>query len=89
MERMLVLDPDGCVSAAEALELPMFSFREPEEETEVLPYDHSMDNTPSGAVETSHLYRDPLLPESTHRAQRLQRDFSLSAQGFLSCFICH
>uniref|UniRef100_A0AAR2JYL3 mitogen-activated protein kinase n=1 Tax=Pygocentrus nattereri TaxID=42514 RepID=A0AAR2JYL3_PYGNA len=46
MERMLVLDPDGRVSAAEALELPMFSdFREPEEETEALPYDHSMDNT--------------------------------------------
>ncbi|KAL7868453.1 hypothetical protein SRHO_G00098370 [Serrasalmus rhombeus] len=46
MERMLVLDPDRHVSAAEALELSMFSeFREPEEETEALPYDHSMDNT--------------------------------------------
>lgn len=43
---MLVLDPDKRVSAAEALELPLFTeFREPEEETEALPYDHSMDNT--------------------------------------------
>ncbi|XP_051976568.1 mitogen-activated protein kinase 12-like isoform X2 [Xyrauchen texanus] len=46
LERMLVLDPEKRVSAAEALELPQFTeFREPEEETEALPYDHSMDNT--------------------------------------------
>uniref|UniRef100_A0A673H4H7 mitogen-activated protein kinase n=1 Tax=Sinocyclocheilus rhinocerous TaxID=307959 RepID=A0A673H4H7_9TELE len=46
LERMLVLDSDKRVSAAEALELPLFTeFREPEEETEALPYDHSMDNT--------------------------------------------
>uniref|UniRef100_A0A8C2H3X7 mitogen-activated protein kinase n=1 Tax=Cyprinus carpio TaxID=7962 RepID=A0A8C2H3X7_CYPCA len=46
LERMLVLDPEKRVSAAEALELPLFTeFREPEEETEALPYDHSMDNT--------------------------------------------
>uniref|UniRef100_A0A8C1UF01 mitogen-activated protein kinase n=1 Tax=Cyprinus carpio TaxID=7962 RepID=A0A8C1UF01_CYPCA len=46
LEQMLVLDPDKRVSTAEALELPLFTeFREPEEETEALPYDHSMDNT--------------------------------------------
>ncbi|XP_062860723.1 mitogen-activated protein kinase 12b [Trichomycterus rosablanca] len=46
LEKMLLLDPDKRVSASEALELPMFTdFREPEEETEALPYDHSMDNT--------------------------------------------
>lgn len=40
-----MLDPDKRVSASMALELPMFAdFREPEEETEALPYDHSMDN---------------------------------------------
>ncbi|TRY81808.1 hypothetical protein DNTS_008241 [Danionella cerebrum] len=45
LEQMLVLDPEKRVSAAKALELPLFSeFREPEEETEALPYDHSMDN---------------------------------------------
>lgn len=45
MDKMLVLDPDKRVSASMALELPMFAdFREPEEETEALPYDHSMDN---------------------------------------------
>ncbi|XP_056603661.1 mitogen-activated protein kinase 12b isoform X2 [Triplophysa dalaica] len=45
LDRMLVLDPEKRVSAAEALELPLFTeFREPEEETEALPYDHSMDN---------------------------------------------
>lgn len=45
MDKMLVLDPDKRVSAAMALELPMFAdFRELEEETEALPYDHSMDN---------------------------------------------
>ncbi|XP_058626554.1 mitogen-activated protein kinase 12-like isoform X2 [Onychostoma macrolepis] len=46
LERMLVLDPDKRVSATEMLELLLFTeFREPEEETEALPYDHSMDNT--------------------------------------------
>lgn len=46
LERMLVLDPEKRVSASEALELPLFTeYREPEEETEALPYDHSMDNT--------------------------------------------
>ncbi|XP_054864910.1 mitogen-activated protein kinase 12 isoform X2 [Amphiprion ocellaris] len=45
MERMLLLDPERRVNAAEALALPYFSeFREPEEETEAQPYDHSLDN---------------------------------------------
>ncbi|KAM9402469.1 mitogen-activated protein kinase 12b isoform 1-T1 [Salvelinus alpinus] len=46
LERMLLLDPERRVSASEALAMPFFSeFREPEEETEAQPYDHSMDNT--------------------------------------------
>ncbi|XP_046890032.1 mitogen-activated protein kinase 12-like [Hypomesus transpacificus] len=46
LERMLLLDPDRRVTAAEALGLPYFSeFREPEEETEAQPYDTSLDNT--------------------------------------------
>ncbi|XP_053742349.1 mitogen-activated protein kinase 12 [Synchiropus splendidus] len=45
LERMLLLDPDSRVTAAEALTLPYFSeFRDPEEETEAQPYDHSLDN---------------------------------------------
>uniref|UniRef100_A0A3B3TF20 mitogen-activated protein kinase n=1 Tax=Paramormyrops kingsleyae TaxID=1676925 RepID=A0A3B3TF20_9TELE len=45
LERMLVLDPEKRVSAAEALTMPFFAeFREPEEETEAQPYDHSQDN---------------------------------------------
>lgn len=45
LERMLLLDPESRVTAAEALTLPYFSeFREPEEETEAQPYDHSLDN---------------------------------------------
>ncbi|XP_022045319.1 mitogen-activated protein kinase 12 isoform X2 [Acanthochromis polyacanthus] len=45
MERMLLLDPERRVNAADALALPYFSeFREPEEETEAQPYDHSLDN---------------------------------------------
>ncbi|XP_029910500.1 mitogen-activated protein kinase 12 [Myripristis murdjan] len=45
LERMLLLDPDSRVTAAEALTLPFFSeFREPGEETEAQPYDHSLDN---------------------------------------------
>ncbi|XP_023671037.2 mitogen-activated protein kinase 12 isoform X1 [Paramormyrops kingsleyae] len=45
LERMLVLDPENRVSAAEALTMPFFAeFREPEEETEAQPYDHSQDN---------------------------------------------
>lgn len=46
LERMLLLDPESRVTAAEALSLPYFAeFREPEEETEAQPYDHSLDNT--------------------------------------------
>ncbi|XP_026221782.1 mitogen-activated protein kinase 12 [Anabas testudineus] len=46
LERMLLLDPQNRVTAAAALELPYFTeFREPEEETEAQPYDHSLENT--------------------------------------------
>uniref|UniRef100_A0A3B4XM89 mitogen-activated protein kinase n=1 Tax=Seriola lalandi dorsalis TaxID=1841481 RepID=A0A3B4XM89_SERLL len=46
LERMLLLDPQSRVTAAEALTLPYFTeFREPEEETEAQLYDHSLDNT--------------------------------------------
>ncbi|XP_035258258.1 mitogen-activated protein kinase 12 [Anguilla rostrata] len=46
LERMLVLDPERRASAAEALSQPYFAeFRDPEEETEAQPYDHSLDNT--------------------------------------------
>ncbi|XP_071399486.1 mitogen-activated protein kinase 12b isoform X2 [Centroberyx affinis] len=46
LENMLLLDPERRVSASDALALPFFSdFRDAEEETEALPYDHSMDNT--------------------------------------------
>ncbi|XP_056224163.1 mitogen-activated protein kinase 12b isoform X2 [Seriola aureovittata] len=46
LEKMLLLDPERRVSAAEALDLPFFSdFRDTEEETEALPYDQTMDNT--------------------------------------------
>ncbi|KAL0968482.1 hypothetical protein UPYG_G00267420 [Umbra pygmaea] len=46
IERMLLLDPERRVTAAEALALPYFSeFREPEEETEAQLYDHSVDNS--------------------------------------------
>jgi len=45
LERMLLLDPESRVTAAEALAMPYFSeFREPEEETAAQPYDHSSDN---------------------------------------------
>uniref|UniRef100_A0A3B5A0D6 mitogen-activated protein kinase n=1 Tax=Stegastes partitus TaxID=144197 RepID=A0A3B5A0D6_9TELE len=45
LERMLLLDPERRVNAGEALALPYFAeFREPEEETEAQPYDHSLDN---------------------------------------------
>uniref|UniRef100_A0A665V4V1 mitogen-activated protein kinase n=1 Tax=Echeneis naucrates TaxID=173247 RepID=A0A665V4V1_ECHNA len=46
LEHMLLLDPESRVTATEALTLPYFTeFREPEEETEAQPYDHSLDNT--------------------------------------------
>ncbi|KAI4904464.1 hypothetical protein NFI96_015119 [Prochilodus magdalenae] len=45
LESMLLLDPESRVTASEGLALPYFSeFREPEEETEALPYDHTLDN---------------------------------------------
>ncbi|XP_055029496.1 mitogen-activated protein kinase 12 [Misgurnus anguillicaudatus] len=44
LDSMLLLDPESRVTAAEGLALPYFSeFREPEEETEAPPYDHSLD----------------------------------------------
>ncbi|XP_073327537.1 mitogen-activated protein kinase 12 [Pagrus major] len=46
LERMLLLDPESRATAAEGLTLPYFKeFREPEEEKEAQPYDHSVDNT--------------------------------------------
>ncbi|XP_061679009.1 mitogen-activated protein kinase 12 isoform X2 [Syngnathoides biaculeatus] len=46
LEHMLLLDPESRATAADALSLPYFTeFREPEEETEAQPYDHSLDNT--------------------------------------------
>ncbi|XP_028304820.1 mitogen-activated protein kinase 12 [Gouania willdenowi] len=45
LDRMLLLDPEERVTATEALALPYFSdFREPEEENDAQPYDHSLDN---------------------------------------------
>lgn len=45
LESMLLLDPESRVTAAQGLALTYFSeFREPEEETEAPPYDHSLDN---------------------------------------------
>uniref|UniRef100_A0A3Q4MU25 Uncharacterized protein n=1 Tax=Neolamprologus brichardi TaxID=32507 RepID=A0A3Q4MU25_NEOBR len=42
---MLLVDPEKRVTAAEALTLPYFTeFRDPDEETEAQPYDHSLDN---------------------------------------------
>ncbi|XP_052008713.1 mitogen-activated protein kinase 12 isoform X2 [Xyrauchen texanus] len=44
LDCMLLLDPESRITAAEGLALPFFSeFREPEEETEAPPYDHSLD----------------------------------------------
>lgn len=58
LEKMLLLDPDRRVSASEALELRMFTdFREPEEETDALPYDHSMDNTDLPLEQWKRKYR--------------------------------
>lgn len=46
LESMLLLDPESRVNAVEALKMSYFSeFRDPEEETEAEPYDHSLDNT--------------------------------------------
>ncbi|XP_066540836.1 mitogen-activated protein kinase 12 isoform X2 [Hoplias malabaricus] len=45
LESMLLLDPESRVTAAEGMALEYFSeYREPEEETEGAPYDHSLDN---------------------------------------------
>lgn len=52
LEHMLLLDPDCRATSQEALEYPYFSdFREPEEETEAQPYDHSLDNAPDLTLE--------------------------------------
>uniref|UniRef100_A0A8C4HY28 mitogen-activated protein kinase n=1 Tax=Dicentrarchus labrax TaxID=13489 RepID=A0A8C4HY28_DICLA len=71
LKRMLLLDPESRVSAAEALTLPYFSeFRDPEEETEAQPYDHSLDNTDLPLNQwkrhtfTEILTFQPVVPES-------------------------
>ncbi|KAK1887805.1 Mitogen-activated protein kinase 12 [Dissostichus eleginoides] len=71
LERMLLLDPESRTTAAEALMLPYFTeFREPEEETEAQPYDHSLDNTDQPLDQwkrhtfTEILTFKPVMPES-------------------------
>uniref|UniRef100_A0A8C6UK22 mitogen-activated protein kinase n=1 Tax=Neogobius melanostomus TaxID=47308 RepID=A0A8C6UK22_9GOBI len=71
LECMLLLDPENRVTAAEALSLPYFSiFREPDEETEALPYDHSLDNAELTVDQwkrhtfTEILSFKPVLPDS-------------------------
>ncbi|XP_045894388.1 mitogen-activated protein kinase 12 [Micropterus dolomieu] len=71
LERMLLLDPQSRVTAAEALALPYFSeFREPDEETEAQLYDHSLDNADLSLEQwkrhtfTEILTFKPVVPES-------------------------
>ncbi|KAK2842003.1 hypothetical protein Q5P01_012203 [Channa striata] len=71
LERMLLLDPQSRVTAAEALTLPYFDeFRELEEETEAQPYDHSLDNVDLPLEQwkrhtfTEILTFKPVVPES-------------------------
>lgn len=46
LQRMLLLDPENRVSAAEGLTMPYFKdYRDPEGEKEAEPYDHSVDNS--------------------------------------------
>uniref|UniRef100_A0A8D3DXS1 mitogen-activated protein kinase n=1 Tax=Scophthalmus maximus TaxID=52904 RepID=A0A8D3DXS1_SCOMX len=71
LERMFLLDPESRATAAEALALPYFTeFREPEEETEAQPYDHSLDHTEQSLNQwkrhtfTEILSFKPVVPES-------------------------
>ncbi|KAF7657921.1 hypothetical protein LDENG_00020180 [Lucifuga dentata] len=71
LDRMLLLDPESRVTAADALLLPYFSeFREAEEEMEAQLYDHSLDNTDLPLDQwkrhtfTEILSFKPVLPES-------------------------
>ncbi|XP_061826087.1 mitogen-activated protein kinase 12 [Nerophis lumbriciformis] len=71
LERMLLLDPESRVTAADALLLSYFTeFREPEEETEAQLYDHSQDNTDLPLEQwkrhtfTEILTFKPVVPES-------------------------
>ncbi|XP_061628412.1 mitogen-activated protein kinase 12 isoform X1 [Phyllopteryx taeniolatus] len=71
LEHMLLLEPESRATAADALLLPYFTeFREPEEETEAQPYDHSLDNTELPLEQwkrhtfTEILTFNPVVPES-------------------------
>ncbi|XP_037622078.1 mitogen-activated protein kinase 12 isoform X2 [Sebastes umbrosus] len=71
LERMLLLDPECRVTAAEALIMPYFTeYREPEDETEAQPYDHSLDNTDQSLDQwkrhtfTEILTFKPVVPDS-------------------------
>ncbi|KAG2469387.1 MK11 kinase, partial [Polypterus senegalus] len=56
MEKMLVLDADRRITAAEALAHPYFEqYREPDEETEGEPYDHSFDNRDLSVEQWKHM----------------------------------
>uniref|UniRef100_A0A8C2JZ32 mitogen-activated protein kinase n=2 Tax=Cyprinus carpio TaxID=7962 RepID=A0A8C2JZ32_CYPCA len=65
LESMLLLDPESRITAAEGLALPFFSeFREPEEETEAPPYDHSLDE----AEQSVEQWKTPAVGESKETA---------------------
>uniref|UniRef100_A0A4W4FPS5 mitogen-activated protein kinase n=1 Tax=Electrophorus electricus TaxID=8005 RepID=A0A4W4FPS5_ELEEL len=62
LEAMLLLDPDSRVTAAEGLALPYFTeFRDPEEETEAPPYDHSPDNAEQSVEQWKKLVHKEIL----------------------------
>ncbi|XP_051726609.1 mitogen-activated protein kinase 12 isoform X1 [Ctenopharyngodon idella] len=77
LDSMLLLDPESRITAAEGLALPFFSeFREPEEETEAPPYDHSLDEADQSVEQWKRLtfteiltfYPAPVVAESKETA---------------------
>nr|ALM23443.1 mitogen-activated protein kinase 12 [Heteropneustes fossilis] len=78
LESMLVLDPERRVTAAQGLALPYFSeFREPEEETEAPPYDHSLDNAEQSLEQWKRLTFSEILTFQPPPLGPVQKETSL------------
>lgn len=87
LERMLLLDPDSRATAAEALTLPYFTeFREPDEEKEAQPYDHSLDNTD---LPLNQWKRKDEGEEKTRqwKEKKISEGWRLKGEDDKSCFI--
>ncbi|XP_060779720.1 mitogen-activated protein kinase 12 isoform X2 [Neoarius graeffei] len=78
IESMLLLDPECRVTAAQGMALPYFSeFYDPEEKTEALPYDHSLDNAEQSLEQWKRVTFSEILTFQPPPLRPVQKETSL------------